>query len=635
MKTAKKVLALILLCTVILSALCACGDSGKYDGKSLEDSEFIKSESNDDYEYDVYKDYTIITAYIGENKRVNIPSRLGGKSVKGIGENAIGSSMLAIEVVDIPKNVVYIAPSAFSGCTTVTVYTVASSNPVYKSEKGVIYSKDGKSVLHYPSGRLEDSWTVPDGVETIGAYTFANCEDISKIVLPGTVKSIEEYAFHGCDKLISVNLPQGLETIGDYAFYECSALPEVTLPSSLLKIGEHAFDYCISFKEMTIPDSVSEIGEGAFMRCSSLKEVTLPSGLSKYGYKVFSGCMLLEELKIAAGNTNFRVSDGVLYSYDGTVLVDFPYGKYERKIEINSGVKTIRAYAFYRDYDGYENQNDDNIESVDFNKVEKIGAYAFANRDAIKIVQLPSSLNEISSTAFNHCIEIQEYRIDSSNKNYTASDGVLFTADKKTLVAYPAGSDNASYTIPDSIEHIGDYAFSYSTNIGELTMGKSVKTVGNYGFYQMSACKGTIEFSSALQSIGKYAFSHCLSIDEFIIPDNTIKVIEQGTFECIDGTYEFIIPSGVTEIGVEAFRETGYLVYIEIPDTVKKIDDRAFYDMDDLHNLTVPDSVTEFGEEIVTQYAESDPDKVTLHGSEGSAIQKYAIENNIPFEIKN
>lgn len=634
MKTAKKALTLILLCTVILSALCACGDSGKYDGKSLEDSEFIKSESNDDYEYDVYKDYTIITAYIGENKRVNIPSRLGGKSVKGIGENAIGSSMLAIEVVDIPKNVVYIDPSAFSGCTTVTVYTVASGNPVYKSEKGVIYSKDGKSVLHYPSGRLEDSWSIPDGVENVGAYTFANCEDITKIVLPGSVKSIGEYAFHGCDKLISVNLPQGLETIGNYAFYECSALPEVTLPSSLLKIGEHAFDYCISFKKMTIPDSVSEIGDGAFMRCESLKEVTLPSALSKYGYKVFSGCMLLEEFKIAAGNTNFRVSDGVLYSYDGTVLVDFPYGKYERKIEINSGVKTVRAYAFYRDYEGYENQNDDNIESVDFNKVEKIGAYAFANRNAIKIVQLPSSLAEISSTAFNHCMEIQEYRIDSSNKNYIVVDGVLFTADKKTLVSFPTGSDKISYSIPEGTEHVGDYAFSYNTILNELNICKSLKTVGDYGFYQMSACKGTIEFSNALQSIGKYAFSHCLSVDEFIIPDNTLKVIEQGTFECIDGTYEFIIPSGVTEIGVDAFRETGYLVYIEIPNTVKKIDDRAFYDMDDLHNLTVPDSVTEFGEQIVTQYADTDPDKVTLHGSEGSAIQKYAEENNIPFEVK-
>ena len=48
----------------------------------------------------MYEDYTVITEYFGEDFRVNIPSRLGGKSVKGIGDNAIGKSVLAIEIVD-------------------------------------------------------------------------------------------------------------------------------------------------------------------------------------------------------------------------------------------------------------------------------------------------------------------------------------------------------------------------------------------------------------------------------------------------------------------------------------------------------------------------------------------------------
>ncbi|MGN1168655.1 MAG: leucine-rich repeat domain-containing protein, partial [Acutalibacteraceae bacterium] len=117
------------------------------------------------------------------------------------------------------------------------------------------------------------------------------------------------------------------------------------------------------------------------------------------------------------------------------------------------------------------------------------------------------------------------------------------------------------------------------------------------------------------------------------IPANTITVIPKGAFEVIDGAYEFVIPEGVTEIGDEAFRESGYLAYIEIPSTVTKIGDRAFYDMDDLHKLTIPSTVTQLGEEIVTVFDESDPDKVTLYVDEGSKALEYAKDNNVPYEI--
>lgn len=631
MKLARKSISLILCFFIIIMSLCACGDNS-YDENGLKTSKFLKSDSNDDYTYDVYEDYTIITAYIGEDFRVSIPSRLGGKPVKGIGENAIGSSMLAIDIVDIPKSVVDIDPSAFSDSTTITIFTVASGNPVYKSEKGVMYSKDGKTLLHYPSGKLEEKYTVSNTVQKIGDYAFSNCEDLYSVTLPETITEIGAYAFSGCDKLNKVNIPESVTAIGSHAFYECQALPEVTLPSKLKTIGDHAFDYCISIKKLTVPDSVVEIGDGAFMRCESLSELTLPSGLQKYGYQVCSGCMLLKEFKISSGNKKFRVSDGVLYSYDGTELVDFPYGRYERKVTIADGVKTIRAYAFYRDYQGYEEDNDDNIESVDFNDVEKIGAYAFANRDAIKVVILPSVLKELSVTAFNHCMGITEYRI-TDNPLYQAVDGVLFSADKKTLIAYPAGSKTLSYTIPEGTEHIGDYAFSYSMNLNELNMAKTIKTVGNYGFYQASAFTTPVVFSDALESLGEYCFSHCMGVEEFNIPANTITVIPKGAFEVIDGAYEFVIPEGVTEIGEEAFRESGYLAYIEIPSTVTKIGDRAFYDMDDLHKLTIPSTVTQFGEDIVSVYDVSDPDKVTLYVDEGSKALEYAQNNNVPYEI--
>ncbi len=629
MKTFKRILSLI-LCLTLLAGLCACTDNS-YDGTGLEESVFISEERNDNFRYEVYEDYAIITEYFGEDFRVSLPSHLGGKPVKGIGDNAIGVSRLAIDIVDIPKSVVYISPSAFSGCTTTTIYTVAQNNPVYKSEDGVIYSKDGKSLLHYPSGRLEKSITVSDGIETIGGYAFANNEDVVSIKLPSSVKEIKEHAFDGCDKLNKLNFPEGITKIEDYACYECSSLPEIKLPSTLKSIGEHAFDYCISVKEIDVPDSVVEIGDGAFMRCKSLSDIELPASLEKYGYRVFTGCLMLDEFEIGPGNLRYRISDGILYSADGSELIDYPYGKIQEKIKINNSVKSIRSYAFYKDDAKTDAEFADYISSVDFSNVEKIGNYAFANRDKILAVQLPSSLKEISSTAFNHCKKISGYKISGSDKFVSVND-VLFTSDKKTLVAYPCGNSLVSYTIPEGTEHIKDYAFANAEFLTDVKFPESLKTIGKYGFY-MAARLTEIKLHKALTTIGEYCFSNCVSVESIQIPDNTITEIPDGAFRCCDGVFDFTVPEGVTSIGKDAFRESAYLVYIELPMSVTTIKDHAFYDMDNFTDITIPPSVKEFGKEIVSVYDENHPDKVVLYVQADSSAEEYAVENSIPYEL--
>ncbi len=628
----KRIISLLLFIVMVFT-LCACSNTGEYDGNSLPESVFIESKSNDDYKYDVYEDYVIITEYFGEDFRVTIPSRLSGKPVMGIGANAIGISMLAIEIVDIPKSVVYIEPSAFFGCTTTKTYSVNEGNPVYKSKDGVIYSKDGKALLHYPSGRLDTQISVESGVESIGSYAFANNEDVVEIKLAKTVNEINSHSFDGCTKLNKVNIPEGITKIGDYAFFECQALANADLPESLLSIGEHAFDYCISLQKADIPDSVVEISDAAFFRCESLREVELPKSLEKYGYTVFTGCERLSEFTISAGNETYRVSDGILYSFDGTELVDYPYGKYEEKIKIIDGVKSIRAYAFYFDSNNDVENAEDFIVEIDFNQVEKINSNSFSNRFKLGAVVLPETLKEINSNAFYNCSSLSAYRIEN-NKNYISIDGVLFTSDKKTLVAYPASKLDVEYSIPEGTEAISDYAFMNAYNLTNITFPSTLQTIGNYSFYKANMFISA-KLPKSLKSIGEFAFANCICLESVEIPDNTITEIPKSAFDSCDGIYDFIVPYGVTYIGEDAFRECAYIVYVELPETLTKIDTHAFYDMDNLHDLAIPNSVTEFGEEIVTIEDESNLDKVVLYVQSGSPAEEYAIENNIPYEINN
>ena len=45
---------------------------------------------------------------------------------------------------------------------------------------------------------------MPDSVKSIGDFTFADCYNLTEIVIPGNVISIGGYAFDGCIRLKSI-----------------------------------------------------------------------------------------------------------------------------------------------------------------------------------------------------------------------------------------------------------------------------------------------------------------------------------------------------------------------------------------------------------------------------------------------
>ncbi len=72
-----------------------------------------------------------------------------------------------------------------------------------------------------------------------------------------------------------VVIPEGVTSIGASAFHECNSLTSVTIPEGVTSIGEEAFFECRSLTSVTIPASVSSIGEKVFCECSSLTSVTM------------------------------------------------------------------------------------------------------------------------------------------------------------------------------------------------------------------------------------------------------------------------------------------------------------------------------------------------------------------------
>ena len=92
-------------------------------------------------------------------------------------------------------------------------------------------------------------------------------------------------------------------------------------------------------------------------------------------------------------------------------------------------------------------------------KVTAIGAQAFYNCTSITVVQIPASVTQIGHLAFGGCTGLVYITVSTGNYSYKDIGGVLYTADGKTLVHYPAGSASSSVSIPASVNKIEDMAF--------------------------------------------------------------------------------------------------------------------------------------------------------------------------------
>lgn len=141
---------------------------------------------------------------------------------------------LKLEELYIPASVEHISEyMTFDHMDRIDKYTVSPENPFFRSENGVIYSKDMTVLVRAPR-------VVP-----------------SVFDVPESVRKIADNAFNGCTKLSEIVLHEGLEYIGTWAFIACP-LSDVTVPKSVIKIGGNAFEQVrsITVYDTLKPDSV-------------------------------------------------------------------------------------------------------------------------------------------------------------------------------------------------------------------------------------------------------------------------------------------------------------------------------------------------------------------------------------------
>lgn len=186
---------------------------------------------------------------------------------------------------------------------------------------------------------------------------------------------------------------------------------------------------------------------------------------------------------------------------------------------IPEGVKSLDWYCF---------NTCENLETVTLpDSLEFIDSWAFERCSKLKTINVPANVTRINGGAFAQNSSMTSITCDPANKNYVSVNGVLFTKDMKELVAYPGGIQGG-YTVPATVNHIGDAAFYGALGLDSVTI------LGNLDF------------------IGFEAFAECSKLTDVAIRDG-VNYVGYWAFRGCDGIKTLTVPQSVTNIGNQAF----------------------------------------------------------------------------------
>ncbi|MBR3953421.1 MAG: leucine-rich repeat protein [Oscillospiraceae bacterium] len=371
---------------------------------------------------------------------------------------------------------------------------------------------------------------IEEGITGIGSYAFFQLSGNAE--LPESIKEIKPDGFHGFVGSVTVN--SRLEKVGNYAFAQWSdgRAQVFFMAGSPIAAEQFAFDgaklyYLAGTEDLWNFDENGLWNGNVVLPYSPGEETVIPDGdYVDSGYCGFG--------PKAGKNMAWTLDEnGVLKIFGSGMMASFtqvqgdyrwetsaPWGKYTDKIKsivIEEGIESIGDYAFYR-FQWLEGMPE--IPST----IKTIGDLAFAQCYVSGKLVLPEGLITLGSRAFgwNSFTEITipstlvnfnggDFRYNTALKNFKVSeknpvfcevDGIIFTKNKKNLVAFPCGR-TGSYEVPEGTEAVVTWAFGGSL-LTEVVLPESVKNIGGYAF---SNLYGNVIVKGSSVYLENWAFS--------------------------------------------------------------------------------------------------------------------------------
>ena len=550
---------------------------------SLGTNVFRMCESLGQVTFEAGYDYATIPTYTFNNTAITsiaLPA-----AVTSIGTYAFASCEQLVSVTfgnnGTDSRLTEIAANAFNGCTalgpeeaggiilpasfaTLGNYAFRDCSALFSvTLLGTALTSIGSSAFMDCTSLTSIDLSQQAGLTTVGASAFANCGSLESIVLPASVSftstSGSRYLFQNCTSLETAVI-NGSGVLPSYTFDGCTALLRVTLNNEIQQIGTYAFRNCASLHAINQADGVNSLptqltvlgyattsAAYVFQNCTSLGNITLPIGVTSIAKYNFSGCTALSSVTLGANVT--AIYPRAFENCTSLTSITLPDGL------LNLGVSQNITDS-HTSAGGSSSSTSITSSNLLGTSASNNGAFVGSGLTSITI---PASVKAIGPDAFSGCVGLASVTIEGLADGTSALLGIGARAfNGCTLLAQ-------SFTIPESVDYVGAYAFA-GTGVTGVTWD-SPSIVREYTFSGCTALQ-SVTLNDAITQILQYAFSGCTSLAQIHLPESLVNLgeacdtgdsyaalyqVEGGVFMNCTALTSVNIPAGVVFLPAQTF----------------------------------------------------------------------------------
>ncbi len=515
--------------------------------------------------------------------------------------------------------------------TRIGDYAFANFNYVPKTEDDIISEDEPDTTKQmYIGDNTITKVIIPEGIEMIGAYAFANLTALEEVVLPSTLEAIEYGAFYGCTSLKKVTGIENVKLINKEAFYNCNITGTLSLDNARA-IGDYAFAGNKNLKSIVLPETLQSIGAYTFKGNEKLESVTVNADKVKYGPYVFTECKALTEIVINAGVIPAGAFDGAEKLSKVTIGPDVSYigelAFHDTAIQsftVDSANKTYKTGgdgSYILSKDGKTlvlvAPRAEGTFEITGSSVTTVGRGAFSSNGRLTSVNIPT-VTKVEDYAFAYCQRLSSIKLGELEE---IGDYAFFRTSIDILPSF------------DKIDHIGNYAFAY-TNIKTVAIPDSMN-VGEGAFCECRELESVTVGDNAVLGLGAFMRGNN-------IPEN-YKLVLDTSYENKVYSYVYLselksltIGKNVT-IGKSAFMGAASLESVALGEGAV-IGEQAFYNASSLKNIDLS-KVISIGKNAFSGddlYLHGDQNGNTfVYGEDGKGLRKQYAASLVEIDLSS
>ena len=206
-----------------------------------------------------------------------------------------------------------------------------------------------------------------------------------------------------------------------------------------------------------------------------------------------------------------------------------------------------------------------------------IGSYAFYRCYSMKHISIPVGVRSIGNSTFQYCTSLEAAVIPHGiealgTSTFEGCYGLKFAS------------------LPKTITSAGNKCFSQCYSLIALTCPVSMTSIGTYCFGDTATCD-VLNIPGVTGELPQEFVARNRALSDFVVPEGVTSIGLNGLDFCY-GLKNVTLPSTLTSVAAYAFSNCGALTEITFPNTFQTFGDHTFYKDTALQHFTFPSSVT-------------------------------------------